>query len=152
MTERNENIFTNLPKAFKGELEAVVQQVLIRNGIKKDAEIIQSVEFTDNSRDSLLLYVNDYYQSLSKGRKPKAKKIPIYTLIKFLKKNRINHPKRSVTQIAFAMQTSIYKNGIKGKHFIEQIENSVMDVVELRVADFLEEFLADSIYASFQVG
>jgi hypothetical protein len=97
------------------------------------------------------MYVNDYYQFVSKGRKAKARKIPIQALVRFIKKNNINDSKKTTNQIAFAMQTSIYKSGIRGKNFLTTVENSVTDYVEIKVADFLEEFLADSLFTSFEI-
>jgi hypothetical protein len=149
--ERNQNVFTNLGKSFKKELEAVVQQVMVKNGVKKSSDLADSVEFTDNSRDSLFMYVNDYYQHVSKGRKPKEKKIPIDALIRFIKKNGIVNPNKTTNQLAYAMQTSIYKSGISGKGFLDPVQKAVTDLVELRVADFLEEFVADSLYSAFTV-
>lgn len=150
--EKNENIFSLLPKQFKKELESIVAQILVRSGVKKNSDVIQSIEFTEtNSRDSLFMYVSDYYRHVSNGRRPRAKKIPIQALVRFIKKNNISSGSRSVNQIAYAMQNSIYKAGIKGKNFITTVENSVSDYVEIQIADFLEEYLADSLYTSFAI-
>lgn len=150
---KNENIFTALPQAFIKELELVVEKVMIEAGVKKNAEILDTIEFTtEGSRDSLYMLVKDTYRYINDGRKPKAKKIPVYKLIQFIKKNNINPTgKQTVNQLAFIMQRSIYKAGIKGKHFIEKVESAVGDVVEIKVADFLEEYLADQLVASFKI-
>lgn len=148
--ERSENIFFDLGRTFKNELDAVVQQVLIAKGVKQSSDLTNSVDW-DYGRDQMLMYVNDYYENVSKGRKPYARKIPLTALIRFIKKNNINHATMSTTQLAFAMQTSIYKAGIKGKNFIEVVEKSVGDFVEIRLADFLEDLVADSLVAAFRV-
>lgn len=149
---RQENIFTNLGTAFKKELQSVVQQVLVKNGVKNNSQLASSIEFTDNNRsDSLFMMVNDYYKYVSTGRKPNVKKIPIYSLIQFIKRNNIRSTRYSTNQLAFAMQRTIYKNGIRGKNFIQQVQDNVTDIVELRVADHLEELVADSLYAAFKV-
>src|SRR5688572_25716860 len=115
---RQENIFTNLGQAFYKEMSAIVQQILIANGVKSGSDLAKSVEFTTtNSRDSLYMLTNDYYQAVSSGRKPRTRKIPIQRLIQFVKDNGITG---NVTSIAYRMQRSIYQNGIKGKNFIEK--------------------------------
>jgi hypothetical protein len=149
---RNVNPFTNLGKDFIKDLQIIVQKVMIERGLESNSTLVQSVEFTtDNSRDSLYMYVLDYYKYVSGGRKPRVKKVPIYALIQWIKTRGINPGKYSISQLAFILQRSIYIHGIKGKNFIQQIENTVLDVVEVELADTLEEAIADSLYAAFTV-
>lgn len=148
--DRNENIFFDLGTEFKKELETIIQQVLISRGVKNNSELVKSIEW-DYGRNQMLMLVNDYYQSVSTGRKPKARKIPISALLSFIKRNGISSTKYSTNQLAWAMQSSIYKAGIKGRNFIDVVEKSVGEFVEIRLADFLEEFVADSLYAAFRV-
>lgn len=148
--DRSENVFFDLGTKFKEELDVMVQQVLVQKGVKKNADLVNSVDW-DYGRNQMLMYVNDYYYYVSKGRKPRAKKIPINALISFIKKNNISSTKYSTNELAWAMQSSIYKAGIKGKNFIEVVEKSVTDFVEIRLADFLEEFVADSLFAAFRI-
>ena len=150
---RKENIFSNLSKDFIKELEAVVQAVMIENGVRKDSDLVKSVEFSTQSRDSLYMLVNDYYQDVSKGRKPNTKKIPIFKLIAFIKKKGIvPKGKKTIGQLAFQIQRSIYLNGIKSRNFISTVENTVGNLVEIRIADFLEEYVADMLAASISIG
>lgn len=144
------NLFTNLGKQFTDDLKKVVQLVLNKS-LSKKSDIEDSVEFIAQ-RDSLYMYVNDYYQAISSGRKPLKKKLPIYVLIRWIKKNGIQ-PRGgiSVNQLAFIFQRSIYLNGIKGKNFIETIQDNITDVVEIRVAENLESFIADSLFTTFQI-
>jgi hypothetical protein len=150
MGERNENLFTNLGKAFTDDLKKVVQQV-VSSAVGKKSDLADSVEFVPQ-RNSLYMYVNDYYKAVSEGRKPKKKKLPIMVLINWIKKNGIQ-PRSgySVNQLAYVIQNSIYKQGIKGKNFIESLEGSITDIVEIRIADNLEAFIADSLFTSFQI-
>jgi hypothetical protein len=149
--DRNENLLTSLGSRFTKELELVVQQVLADRGVKQNSDLSSSVEFV-YTRDSIQMVVNDYYSQVSAGRKPSAKKIPIYALINWIKKNNITSTKYSTNQLASVIQRSIYKQGIKGKNFIQLVEDSVADLVEERFSDSLEEIIADSLYTSFQVG
>jgi hypothetical protein len=150
---RNVNLFTNLGREFLKELQLIVQQILIQKGQQeRNSDLLQSVEFTpENSRDSLYMYVNNYYRYVSKGRRPKMKKIPITALITWIKKKRITPTKYSTNQLAFALQNSIYRNGIRGKNFIELVEETVLDKVETEVANDLELYIADSLFTTFTV-
>lgn len=150
MADIADNIL-NLSDKFLTQLEKVVQEVLVKNGVKSNSELIDSIEWKLSGKDQLEMVVSDYYQYVSTGRKPRTRKIPAESLIRFIKKNNITFPNRSVSQIAFAMQRSIYLNGIKGKHFVEQVEDTSTDYVEFKVADSLEDQIADALQQSFQV-
>jgi hypothetical protein len=152
MAERSENILTQLPKGFKTTLEAIVTKVLVDHGVKRNSDLIDSVEFSDNSRDSLYMYVNEYYENVSKGRRPRQKKIPIYALITWIRKNNVSpRPGQSLNQLAYVIQRSIYLNGIRGKNFLQTVRNVVTDTVEIEVGDIVGTLVADSLYAAFQV-
>jgi len=150
-TERNENPFSSLGKKFRDELNLVVQQVLIKNGVDKNSDLVKSVEWEDGkSRDSLYMYVNEYYSYLSKGRKPRnPRKVPIDALIRFIKKNNVRSANKTTNQLAFAMQQSIYLKGIKGKNYVDEVEKTVADYASNSLGDFLEEAVADSLAGMF---
>ena len=144
------NPFTSLGKDFIKELQSIVQKILIDKGVDKNSDLVQSVEFTTkNSRDSLFMYVNDYYAFVSQGRKSKTKKIPIQALISWIKGKRISSTRYSTSQLAYIIQNSIYKAGIRGKNFIQLVENTVANDVEVNLADELSEYLADSLFYYF---
>lgn len=147
---KNENYLSNLGTDFVQELNLVVQKVLVNKGVKNSSDLVNSVEW-EYSRSELLMYVNDYYSNLSKGRKPLTKKIPIYVLVNWIKKYRITSSRYSTNRLAYIIQRSIYLNGINGKNFIEQVEKSVSDIVEIRLADNLDKFISDSLFVAFSV-
>ena len=150
MSDKNENILTNLGSDFTKELNTIAQQVLIKSGVKANSELVDSVEW-QYSRDSLLMYVNEYYESLSKGRQPLKKKIPIQGIIKWIKTNNITSSKYPPGQLAFVIQRSIYLHGIRGKNFIDQVQNTVSDRVEIEVANDLEDLISESLFVAFTV-
>lgn len=74
---------------------------------------------------TLELYAADYAEFVDRGRKALTKKVPIAALISFVKKRNLQQKFRtskgrfkSINQIAFMIQTSIYKKGITGRNFI----------------------------------
>jgi hypothetical protein len=71
----------------------------------------------------------DYLQWLDTGRRPGAKKIPISALLQFIKNRGIGQVrgkggrfgKRTISanSLAWAIQISIFKHGIKGRHILD---------------------------------
>jgi hypothetical protein len=152
MTERNENLITQLGKEFKKELQVIVTKIMIDKGVPKQSDLINTIEFTDNSRDSLYMWVNDYYVWLSQGRKPKIKKVPVQALIKWIKRYGITSSKGlSINQLAFAIQNSIYRSGIKTRGYRLLVQEAVEDHTELRVSDAIEELIGEAMLLSLTV-
>lgn len=152
MINKNENIFSELPKDFKSSLESIVQKVLIDRGVKNNSKLVDSIEFNDNSRDSMYMMVNDYYEYVSSGRKPRTKKVPLYALVQWIKNNNIRLNKnQTINQLAFLIQRSIYLNGIKSKNFKEQVRQTVTDTVTEQLSDILEKQLADNLFSAFKI-
>ena len=139
---------------FKQELTQAVQAVLIKNGVDKRSDLVKSIEWTTQNGVFVML-ANDYYEYVSTGRRPRARKVPIMPLIQWIKDKRIKgrnkRTGRFITNnsLAFAIQTSIYKTGIKGKNYINEVEEVVADLSEIRMADGLEELLLTEIDKTF---
>lgn len=83
--------------------------------------------YTANSQ--LELFALDYAEWVDSGRKPGGKKVPLSAIILFIKQRGIGQARakngrygeRSIglNRLAWMIQTAIYKNGIRGRHFIE---------------------------------
>ncbi|GAB2542334.1 hypothetical protein [Rufibacter soli] len=87
--------------------------------------------FTPDAK--LVAYLEFYAEYLDKGRysvkeKPAIKKVPLSVLLAWISKRRLRGRVRkgkgkgrfiSNNQLAFMIQNSIYKNGIRGRHFIQ---------------------------------
>lgn len=131
---------------FKADLNALVAKILIENGIEKNADLISSIDFIPNDSGMSML-ANDYYQYVSTGRKPKARKVPIDDLIAWVKKYKIGSG--NVNNTAWAIQQSIYRNGIKGKNYLEKVDESVADLSSEKLAEFLSVVIADDMVAVF---
>jgi hypothetical protein len=120
-------------------------------------------QFAGYTADSALsVYAKDYAVWLDSGRKPFAKKVPIRAIIQFIKnrglklrdrktgrfagkritiKSRNGGPDIQTNQLAFMIQNSIYKNGIRGRHFIQP----AFDVGQNLVSIYLDNQLLDGI-------
>ena len=97
---------------------------LAESGVNESTDISKSIRLT-SSESVVTMYAYDYYQSLSAGRKPKAKKIPIEDLLQWIKDKGISTA--NANSLAYAIQQSIYKHGIKGKQFEQKIINNLTD-------------------------
>ncbi|MFB9863430.1 hypothetical protein [Rufibacter immobilis] len=82
--------------------------------------------FAPNSQ--VVLWAQKYIQWVDSGRKPFAEKVPIAALLSWIKKKKLKGRVRngkgkgqfiSDNKLAFMIRNSIYKNGIRGRHFIQ---------------------------------
>ena len=63
----------------------------------------------------------DYAKYVISGRRAGAKKVPISALIKWIKQKGLTpRAGQSINQLAFAIQTAIFKRGIKGRPFLSK--------------------------------
>ena len=141
------------------ELSSIIKEFIIaeaqkggRNNFRKDGKsgFIQStqVEFTT---DGVKIDLPEQAQYLENGRKPFTKKVPIQALIAWLKRYRIlgraksgkyqKASQGSITSTAWAIQQSIYKNGIKARPFIK----ASLDFAEDVVAQVIDEVMIPEI-------
>lgn len=104
--------------------------------IDYDSKLLKSFAFKVSFRErdlktgqfkplTLELSAADYADFVDRGRKAFTKKVPITALISFIKKRNLQQKFRSskgrfksINQIAFMIQNSIYKIGISGRNFI----------------------------------
>ncbi len=85
--------------------------------------------FAGFDASSLSVYIADYAKYVESGRRPGARKVPISALVAWIKSKRVGISRTSrgrftkrqmtITQLAFAIQNSIYKRGIAGRPFIK---------------------------------
>jgi hypothetical protein len=97
--------------------------------------------FTANS--SLELYALDYLEYLDRGRPRFVKKVPLDALIAWLRKRTIGqnrqrngrYGKRTVklNQLAFIIQNSIYRNGIRGRNFLAPAFDEAQNLLDIYV-------------------
>jgi hypothetical protein len=105
--------------------------------------------YTANS--ALALYAADYAEYVDKGRKKFAKKIPISALLIFIKNRGLGQVRQksgrfggrtiSANSLAFAIQTAIYKSGLRGRHFIQPAFDVGQNLVEI----YLDNQLLDGL-------
>ena len=127
------------------DLNQITIQYLTQSGIKKSSDLTKSIQFieTDNG---LALEANYYFSYRSDGRRRGVKKVPIRALIDYIKDyGLVPRGGQTINQLAFAIQTAIYKRGIQPLNYFDRIVEATSDVTEQVVADELIEDIADEV-------
>lgn len=140
------------------ELQQITIAAMASTGIKKNSELSKSVKFT-TTKDGIKMEVAEYYPWVSEGhlikRRAGLRRVPIDVLIEWIKKNNIVPTSgKTINQLAFAIQTSIYKKGIegkkvKGKGFAEKVATNVADYTAEELVDYLAIMIADDLVEAF---
>jgi hypothetical protein len=129
------------------DLTLLAQRTMIENGLAADSDLVKSVVLVEKN-GGLQLLALDYYEYVSTGRRPKARKVPVEDLIVWIKSKGIGAG--NINNMAFAIQQSIYKRGIKGKAFANPVENNVADLASEELAELLSEVIADDMVDAFK--
>lgn len=105
------------------ELKLELQELLMKKGkLKSSGGLVKSIDFKiDNS--TLSLIAEDYFNYYANGRRAGARKVPISALLKWIKRYKIkgrgkNGQFVSDNSLAFAIQNSIYRKGVKSKGWV----------------------------------
>lgn len=137
-------ITINVTEELIKEIIAASKKILVNKGLK-DSDVINSLEW-EYRENVFVLLAYDYLQFIDTGRRPRARKVPVLELVKWLKKMNIKpRYKQTYNSIAFAIQNSIYKTGIKGRQVIDPIMNVTLDILSEYIAEDLSESIADEI-------
>ena len=129
-----------ISKALLKELELATEKILSLYKLY-DSDLSRSIEYQYRN-DSFIMLANDYFQYVASGRPPKARKVPVEDLIKWMKKKGIAPSKGDYNATAFAIQQAIYKNGLKPRPFINPIIETDLDIISEDFAYELSEDIA----------
>lgn len=132
-------ISIDVNKAMLAELTLAVQKVMDRYGLA-GSDLEKSVEFK-YEKNQFILLANDYYQSVVYGRKRGARLVPVEDLIKWMKKKGISPRNGTYNQVAFMIQQSIFRNGIKARDFSSNVE----EITTIIIAEDLATMIAEDI-------
>jgi len=125
-------------------LEATKILMLEYKGLQR-SDLVNSLEwkYEDNQ---FVLIANDYFQYVDTGRKPRARKVPIEALIKWIKrKNIVPSNGQSINNLAYAIQTAIFRTGIVAKPYTQRIIGVTIDLLSEELATQLSVLIADEI-------
>lgn len=135
-----------IQKALLGELLAETRQIMLMRKVDTRSELVRSTEWIYEKK-VFTLFANDYFKWVDTGRKPMARKVPIEALIPWLRKNNIRpRSGQTYTSLAYAIQQSIYKLGIKGKLYTSAIVDESMELIAYNViADISEQIVYEVV-------
>jgi hypothetical protein len=142
-----EEIFPLLREQIISEVQIIMQQA----DVPSQSKLINSidVEFESNA---IRIIANDYYEYLSRGRRPLARKVPIQALLRWIRDYNIRpRGNMSTNQLAFAIQTSIYKNGIRGRKYVDKVNRAIQDLVAEELEVQLAEVITNDLVEAFKV-
>jgi hypothetical protein len=129
-----------ISKALLKELELATEKILAQYKLY-DSELSRSIEYQYRN-DSFVMLANDYFQYVASGRPPRARKVPVEDLIKWMKRKGIAPSKGDYNATAFAIQQAIYKNGLKPRPFVNPIIETDLDIISEDFAYELSEDIA----------
>jgi hypothetical protein len=143
MSERLQ-ISKNITAALVKELE-LATKIIMQAYKLGDSDVIESVIWEYNN-NAFILWAYDYFQWIISGRRPMAKKIPVEALLKWMKKkNIIPTGRQTYNSLAYTIQNSIYKAGIKIRPFGSLIITASMDLISDKLAEDLLIQITDGI-------
>lgn len=129
------------------EIIAATKQVMTYYKLG-NTQLIESVEWVFKD-DQFILIANDYFRWVNSGRRPRARKVPVEALLKWMRRKGIRpRPGQTYNSLAFAMQRSIWKSGIKAKNIVDPIINVTLDILAEYIAEDLSVQTADEIAES----
>lgn len=106
-------------------------------------------EFEDNA---FIFYALDYFKWVALGRKPRARKVPVEAILKWMKrKGIIPKGKQTYNSLAFAIQNGIYKSGIKARNFVDPIVEYSLDTLSEFIAEEFSILIADEIVKELEL-
>ncbi len=132
---------------------ALLQSLQAKVGQQRDA----GGRFT--AQASLELYALEYLEVLDRGRPKFTKKVPLDALLTWIRKKKLGLPGRnakgqyqarrsrttgqriSANQLAFIIQNAIYKNGIRGRHFLQPAFDEGQNLLDI----YLNNQLLDEV-------
>lgn len=101
---------------------AMVQD-LISQGKRATGNLVNSFKFTIQPKIGFIelsITAADYAPFVDRGRRRMTKRVPIGALIKWIEQKGLESGDKSKKDLAFAIQTKIWKEGIAATNFVER--------------------------------
>lgn len=97
-------------------------------------------------RNSMEVYLAFYWRFVEIGRKRGLRKIPIFVIIKWIKRKGLSAPGKSVNQLAWAIQNSIHENGIAPRPFLKQSARKAEEAVFALIGEYFEVLITTNLF------
>lgn len=137
-------ISLEVSKEILNEIIASSKQILTIYKLG-NTDLIDSIEWVYRD-DAFILLANNYFQNVNYGRRPMVKKIPIEALLKWIRKKNIRPREgHTINSMAYVIQNSIYKSGIRARKFIDPIIGMTLDELSEYIAEELSVTICDQL-------
>lgn len=146
-----ENWQRKIVQTLLRDLKLAAQFIINRKGLSKQSDAWKSIEW--ELRDNIFkMWANHYMIYIDSGRKPNSRFPPPQAIIDWIRKNNIRprDGKMSINQLAFLIGRAIAINGIKGKHFIDDVISESQDIIASRITTQLAEEIVDEIVKAIE--
>jgi hypothetical protein len=131
------------------DLQEITVATIVQSGVKPQSKLAKSIGYVQ-TKDGVNMVSNYYYPFVSAGRRSGIKKVPISALIEYIKEYNIPTKNgQTINQLAFAIQTHIFKAGIKAKNFDDKVATAAGDIASVAVADDLAIIIANELVDMF---
>ena len=133
------------------QLAFLFQAEILRQGKVASGDLLESVKgeaIATGSGFAIQATGNTYAIFINKGRKPGTKRVPIDAIIGWIRERGLAGGFGDVESLAFAIQQSIYKNGIKPTPIIDQTIQEVLNVFDNKIAESIEQEVSISLFSS----
>lgn len=109
------------------EVYAMTLQALLEVGISQNSDVVKSVEVKPED-GGIEVRINDYVKYIDSGRRPLAKRVPFKDLLNWVKRKNIRFPGKTDREMAYMIQTSIYRKGIRPRKFLDSLQKDIQRV------------------------
>lgn len=130
-------------QALLDEMEAATKIVLEKYKLGT-SDMAKNLEY-EYRNEQFVLLAYDYFTYVSTGRRPRARKIPVEDIIKWMKRKGISPTGGNYNSSAYAIVESIYKTGIKAKNYINPVTEVTTEIASEGIAEQLAEEIVTQI-------
>jgi len=135
----------NLLNDLIPQLNKITIQYMTQSGVKGSTNLTKSVGF-EVTNTGIALMANSYWYYVSEGRRPATRKVPITALIDYIKRYGLTPRNgQTINQLAFAIQTAIYKQGINPKNYADKVIDATGEFTQELLADEIAEDIANEV-------
>ena len=141
--------YIDLISDLLNQLREITLMTLTESGVENNSNLNDSIKYVA-TKDGINMIAASYYPYVSQGRRANIRRVPLSALIDWIKRYNIRPRNgQTINQLAFAIQTSIYKRGIKAKNFVDKVETGVADYTANALANELAIVIADDLVEMF---
>lgn len=133
------------------ELNELTIQIMTGDKVKPQSNLAKSIQWAVGDK-GLGMQAAYYYPYVSEGRRRGTKKVPISALIDYIKRYGLT-PRggQTINQLAFAIQTAIYKRGLNPRGYADDVMEATGDLTQEEITYNLAEGIADELVNSFKI-